>query len=301
MTDRKKILLALHEDGIGALTFGFYIVRGFLKDNEGIELTVRRQGRMHVFQEWVNKYHQDEGWKGPKPHLELVDNLITIPKDKGEVDCRETIKKLRSYPRQSLDYRARPLSSDWDLIIDFGVPTIAALAASAKTRNVTICDLAWGLTLSRITEECGAVTTERWLARALNMIKKEESSAEIAYLFPPYLTPDEFEDHWTSLDVPVKRIEGVFGGAPSQIDLVDPKGSGAPKVLHSKSSRKEKQVSMGAKFGITKEGENTVNTVLISGGGTGVWDQLVPKIIRAFLDREKQGKLGYNVNIGFCE
>ena len=127
------------------------------------------------------------------------------------------------------------------------------------------------------------------------MIKKEESSAEIAYLFPPYLTPDEFEDHWTSLDVPVKRIEGVFGGAPSQIDLVDPKGSGAPKVLHSKSSRKEKQVSMGAKFGITKEGENTVNTVLISGGGTGVWDQLVPKIIRAFLDREKQGKLGYNV------
>ena len=214
MTDRKKILLALHEDGIGALTFGFYIVRGFLKDNEGIELTVRRQGRMHVFQEWVNKYHQDEGWKGPKPHLELVDNLITIPKDKGEVDCRETIKKLRSYPRQSLDYRARPLSSDWDLIIDFGVPTIAALAASAKTRNVTICDLAWGLTLSRITEECGAVTTERGNSGFVVGERGFGPATALDTVDAPILKPSAFGRGWDLGACVNGGVEGRAGDAP---------------------------------------------------------------------------------------
>ncbi len=273
---KKKILLALNDDGYGPLTFGFFMARAFLRDHPNVDLTIRRGGRPgHVeeFEGWIRRYSGSAGhaasWKGVFAGVQRVDNLISVPKRDGAVDGPSMIQALRSYARRRLEYLACPLESDWDLIVDFGVPVISALSARACIRRFTIFDHGWGLSLDRIARECGANLSDKELRDAIEAIRKDESLTEMAYLFPPFLTPEEFQRHWVSLDVPVKIIPKVFG-------------------THGPLDEVKEQATMSAKFGIP-DGQKTV---LISGGGTGVWDKIVPEIIKALLQQED---LNYNV------
>ena len=278
----KQILLALNEDGLGPLTFGFHIARGILKQNANVQLHVRREGLISYFQKWILKYSRQEKWQGEILAVEPVNNLIRVYKERGQVDLKATMNNLINYPQERLKYLRASTNSDYDLIIDFGVPTIAAFAAKANIPHVTIFDHSWGLTLTQLAEEYTKnyfkpkLTEEIFslIKPALSAIKADEACTDAVYLFPPYITPPEFHQHWHHLGVPIKVFSGIFG-------------SSAPS--HAATN----EASMERKFGIVANEK----AVLISGGGTGVWDSLIPELIEAFLIYEWEKKLDYHLLI----
>jgi UDP-N-acetylglucosamine:LPS N-acetylglucosamine transferase len=103
------------------------------------------------------------------------------------------------------------------------------------------------------------------VAKAINELKEDESEAQAVFLFPEFIAPRIYRDHWKSLRVRIEPIGGVFG---------------RPSV-----SRKKARSRMGIPEGAPAK------TVYILGGGTPVWDAKLPEIILQL----KEKVLPYNV------
>ncbi len=81
-------------------------------------------------------------------------------------------------------------------------------------------------------------------------MEKDEACTRRVFLFPTCIAPDCFHEHWKTLGVTIEEIDGVLGG---------------PRV-----SREEAKEIMGI--------DNDDPTVYICGGGTTVWDCIVPRM-----------------------
>jgi UDP:flavonoid glycosyltransferase YjiC (YdhE family) len=166
---------------------------------------------------------------------------------------------------------------DVDAVVDIGTPSAARAARLAGKPALTIFDHSWGKTYEMLLEEftagvLGPTTSARPIikrdyevAKAINQLKEDESKAQAVFLFPEFIAPRPYREHWKSLGVRIEPIGGVFG---------------RPAV-----SRKKARSRMGIPEGAPAQ------TVYILGGGTSVWDAKLPEIILQL----KEKILPYNV------
>jgi UDP:flavonoid glycosyltransferase YjiC (YdhE family) len=164
-----------------------------------------------------------------------------------------------------------------DAVVDIGTPSAARAARLAGKPAITIFDHSWGKTYEMLLEEFTAgvlgpttsalpiIKRDYEVAKAINELKEDESKAQAVFLFPEFIAPRPYREHWKSLRVRIEPIGGVFG---------------RPAV-----SRKKARSTMGIPEGAPAK------TVYMLGGGTSVWDAKLPEIIQQL----KEKSLLYNV------
>jgi UDP-N-acetylglucosamine:LPS N-acetylglucosamine transferase len=95
-------------------------------------------------------------------------------------------------------------------------------------------------------------------------IRKAEVFTQQLFVFSPFITPDIFRKHWQQeIGVQVQDIDAVLGGQPN---------------WSAQEARNFLQLEPG-------------KTILIQGGDTPVWDSALRKVVPAFVEADKQGKL----------
>ena len=168
-----------------------------------------------------------------------------------------------------------------DAVVNIGTPSATRAARLAGKPAITIFDHSWGRTYELLLEEFAAgvlgpttsalpiikTLADFEVVKAINQIKEDESKAQAVFLFPEFIAPRVYREHWKSLRVRIEPIGGVFGG---------------PAVSRKKAR---------SRMGIPESAP--ARTVYILGGGTPIWDAKLPEIILHL----KAKSLPYNVVI----
>jgi len=264
-----KIALVPNDDGYGPSALGFYVAKAMLR--QGVSLVIRNESALTL----NALFYKDEISSG-KVSLEATFGGMRLRKNAEGVDIPASLQDIRSYPALSANY---VLPENVDGVVDIGTPCAARAARLAGKLAITIFDHSWAKTYEMLLEEFTAATvgpaksalpaTKRLaddeVARAINEIKKDESSAQGIFLFPEFMAPRLYQEYWKSLGARIEPIGGVFGG---------------PAV-----SAKEARSRMGIPEGAP------ARTVYLLGGGTPVWDAKLPEVIVQL----KEKSLPYNV------
>jgi UDP:flavonoid glycosyltransferase YjiC (YdhE family) len=262
-----KIALVPNDDGYGPSALGFYVAKALLK--QGVSLVIRNESALTL----NASFYKDEINNG-KVTLQPTFGGIRLRKTAEGVDIPASLRDIRSYPTRSAKY---VVPEDVDAVVDIGTPSAARAARLAGKPALTIFDHSWGKTYEMLLEEftagvLGPTTSARPIikrdyevAKAINQLKEDESKAQAVFLFPEFIAPRPYREHWKSLGVRIEPIGGVFG---------------RPAV-----SRKKARSRMGIPEGAPAQ------TVYILGGGTSVWDAKLPEIILQL----KEKILPYNV------
>ena len=264
-----KIALVPNDDGYGPSALGFYVAKALLK--QGVSLVIVNESALAL----NASFNKDEINNG-KVTLQPAFGGIRLRKTAEGVDIPASLRDIRSYPTRSAKY---VVPEDVDAVVDIGTPCAARAARLVGKPALTIFDHSWGKTYEMLLEEftagaLGPTTSARPIiktladyevAKAINELKEDESKAQAVFLFPEFIAPRPYRDHWKSLRVRIEPIGGVFG---------------RPAV-----SRKKARSRMGIPEGAPAK------TVYILGGGTSVWDAKLPEIIQQL----KEKSLLYNV------
>jgi UDP:flavonoid glycosyltransferase YjiC (YdhE family) len=266
-----KIALVPNDDGYGPSALGFYVAKALLK--QGVSLVIKNESALTL----NASFYKDEINDG-KVSLEATFGGIRLRITAEGVDLSASLQDIRSYPARSAKY---VVPENVDAVVDIGTPCAARAARLAGKPAITIFDHSWGKTYEMLLEEftagvLGPTTSalptietlaDYEVAKAINELKKDESKAQAVFLFPEFMAPRPYHEHWKSLRVRIEPIGGVFG---------------CPTV-----SPKEARNRMGIPEGAP------ARTVYILGGGTPVWDAKLPEIILQL----KEKRLLYNVVI----
>jgi hypothetical protein len=264
-----KIALVPNDDGYGPSALGFYVAKAMLR--QGVSLVIRNESALTL----NASFYKDEIRDG-KVSLEATFGGIRLRKNEEGVDIPASLQDIRSYPALSAEY---VLPENVDGVVDIGTPCAARAARLASKPAITVFDHSWAKTYEMLLEEftagvLGPTTSalpgiealaDDEVGKAINEIKKDESSAQAVFLFAEFMAPRPYQEYWKSLRVKIEPIGGVFGG---------------PAV-----SAKEARSRMGIPGGAP------ARTVYLLGGGTPVWDAKLPEIILQL----KEKSLPYNV------
>ena len=262
-----KIALVPNDDGYGPSALGFYVAKALLK--QGVSLVIMNESALTL----NASFYKDEINNG-KVSLQPTFGGIRLRKTAEGVDIPASLRDIRGYPSRSAKY---VVPEDVDAVVDIGTPSAARAARLAGKPSITIFDHSWGKTYEMLLEEFTAgvlgpttsalpiIKRDYEVAKAINELKEDESKAQAVFLFPEFIAPRPYRDHWKSLRVRIEPIGGVFG---------------RPTV-----SRKKARSRMGIPEGAPAK------TVYILGGGTPVWDAKLPEIILQL----KEKTLPYNV------
>ena len=287
----KHICVACNEDGFGPSAFAYYVVRAIV---EKWREEVKNGDCNFELKIWVlNKSAYD--FNGalylnftevcPKP----LDCFVKLIKVKGEVYVRKTLDYLDRYDKEKKRYvgEVQPYLENCDMAIDIGVPLFVWSAKERKEKEIahriTLFDHSWARTLKGICSNDVDYdynpkpnSQDRQKADELAAkIANDERHATEVFLFQHYITPPEFLEHWQKLQKLKKKsapgfklnlLPGVLGSHNEDDSL---------KILNQMFGRlKQEPVLKGAEL------------VLISPGGTPVWDDLLPKMIDQYIDRK---------------
>ena len=264
-----KIALVPNDDGYGPSALGFYVAKAMLR--RGVSLVIRNESALIL-----NACFYKDEIKNGKVSLEAIFGGIRLRKTAEGVDIPASLEDVRGYPARSSKYA---VPEDVEAVVDIGTPCAARAARLAGKPAITICDHSWGKTYEILLEGFtagvpGATTIARpatmtiaddEVAKAINELKKDESNAQVVFLFPEFMAPRPFHEHWKSLGVKIEPIGGVFGGP----------------AVSPKEARNTMAIPEGAPS----------RTVYILGGGTPVWDAKLPEIILQMKDKS----LPYNL------
>ena len=227
----------------------------------------------------------------PKPGHICIDechNLIQLKKiENGHIDPVASIENFLCYTDLRENYLSRSLYGA-QLAVDIGVPTLARAAAIQGIPCFTIFDHSWSLTFKRIlsehqmslsTSDNSSFIINNNFQRALKVLESDEASTNGVFLFPSPLTSPDYWKYWAMLcgDQQVFNIEGTLGGPLDKNDL--------------------KLFKRDARTILNLDQTDGTPVVLISAGGTPVWDQILVRLVKDYVGKEISGKLAYYVFI----
>ena len=277
----KKICIASNEDGFGPSAFAYYLVRAIVDEWRDKKREFSFDLTITVFNNSAFEFNRSiySGLHDVVFPFQLNrDSLIKLEKSNGEVAVTETLRKLLDYDAVKEDYlnEISPYLYDADVAIDIGVPLFIASAARLDVQNrITLFDHSWAKTLRLISskEWRGLYQYNRKptdldykVADVIaSQIEEDEKQTGEVYIFEPYITPQPFRDHWKRLIEPTKLhlLQGVLGGKNSQQDA------------------RARLNSMFRDLGQKPVPEDQ-SLVLISPGGTPIWEDLLIKMIDRF-------------------
>ena len=207
-------------------------------------------------------------------HLEKPDGMPSIP---------ETLKVVRDYRKRSDEYPSTGDVSEFDLVLDFGVPAAARWAAKKKIRSASVFDHCWSKTMALILEDQEKMgiklpkshrfsdqQRQEWL-EIIGELEKDESYTQSLFVFPPFITPDVFWQYWREqVGVAPLDFGGVLGGRP---DWTRAEARNWLKI------------------------EEPGETILLQAGDTPVWDPVMSRLVGGFADLDLSGELRVNVLI----
>ncbi len=271
----KKICFACNEDGFGPSAFAYYVLRAIIE-------TWRTSNWEDQLEMWILNaaaYAFNKALYSGFPEVDLasLDSLIRLEKANGEVHVKRTLEKLSQYARYRTKYSqaVQEYLKGCHVAVDIGVPLFVHSAKQAGVPVITFNDHSWASTVRGICSE-GAryyynpppTPEDRCLAlQVASEIERDEACTSEVFLFDHYITPPEFRHHWKALGFTPKILPGVLGHREH------------PSAARERLNELLKQLD-----------EQPVSAnqplVLISPGGTSVWDPLLPKIIDSYITRE---------------
>lgn len=273
-----RICVACNEDGFGPSAFAYYVIRNLIDSwtrtgDAGLSVTVLNRSAV-TFNRKI--------YEGRPVQVEPLDSLVRLLKPNGEVHVPQTLDLLRPYAptRASYANAVRQMLEGCAVAIDIGVPLFMHAAAQfGVPHRLTVFDHSWAATLRLITsdewrdvyrENPKPGPAERSLAeRIAAHIEEDEALATDVFLFENYITPGEFVSHWKSLGFAPRILRGVLGTRVSQDDA------------------RAKLDSTLAEYGKQRPAPQDRLLVLVSPGGTPVWDTQLPKLLEQVLDAPK--------------
>ncbi len=246
----KRVLVVPNEDGAGPSALLSHVVRRILDTaGTGMEITVWNRSRLA----FNRALYEDR----PAVRMEPVWNIVELVKDpgSGEVSAPGTLEHLKDYAllRDRYPDSKEMESTDFHVVLDFGVPPAVRWAEKREVPSFTLCDHAWSRTLEMIFDQerlldGGHGRDGEQLIRAL---REDEARVRHLFLFPSFLTPPVFRRFWEEIGVRPLDTGAVFGGRPGL-------------------SRQEALAFLR----IAEQGR----TVLVIGGDTPVWDAALLKM-----------------------
>ena len=266
----RNILLVPNEDGFGPSALTSYIANAFLA-NPNNHVTIwnesRRAYNRSLFADVIKKGHLD---------VLAVWGLIQLDKRAGEVSIPGTLQKIGEYRSQSNLYPFNPPRLEFDLVLDFGVPAAAKWAAKRGLKSITVFDHSWSKTCQMIlaeedTRQPGVPRSSDSCRTAWHSliaeIRKDEAQVEHLFLFPRFISPDLFYEHWRSIlpESSIHEMTYVLGG---NVGAEEAKKNLVDTVGHLPA-------------------EDT-KAILIQAGDTPVWDSLLPRLAQTFLDSQDE-------------
>lgn len=232
-----SILIVPNEDGLGPSSLAFPVaaeISDRVKKRAGglppTQIVVRNKGKKS-YQEWLYK----SDLKNDLVRLEPVYNIIELGKKSGRVGFDESLSNLIRYPRLAELYSTLPLPGRGDSgescagVIDIGVPTACRAAAQRSVPRITIFDHKWSTTFEKIAGLYaddplflrGQKELGEPLLRAIAAIRDDEAKTNLVFLFPTFLTPEEYHEAWhRETNAVIVEIGGVFGGGPRLISRI---------------------------------------------------------------------------------
>lgn len=276
----KKICFACNEDGFGPSAFAYYVVCAIIEASR----TGIYKEKIEIWILNANAYTFNEAlYSGfPEVHLVRLDSLIQLEKMNGEVHIEKTLEKLSGYVKYREEYNqaTHQYLKDCDVAVDIGVPLFVYSAKVAGVPRITFNDHSWASTIRGICSKearyyynSPPTLKDRTLAYQLaSEIESDELCTTEVFLFDRYITPPEFRLHWERLGFTPKILPGVLGHREHPIV--------AKKRLNDLFERLgEQPVALDSPL------------VLISPGGTSVWDDLLTKIIDCYIGRNTMAYL----------
>lgn len=269
-----RICVACNEDGFGPSAFAYYVVRGLL--DSWTEATAARLS-ISVLNRSAADFNR-KLYQNLPVRIEPIDSLVRFEKANGEVHLPRTLERLQQYAarRESYVNDVRHLLTDCAVAIDIGVPLFSRAAAELQVpHRLTLFDHSWAVTLRLIASEewqniyqqnppPGPEERAR-SERIAAAIEADEACVADLFLFENYLTPDALLNHWQRLGVTPQILPGVLGGRVSRADAC------------------AKLDATLAEYGAQRPAPRDRPLVLLSPGGTPVWDDQLPKLLEQVL------------------
>lgn len=297
MAGRKpvRILVAPNEDGFGPSSLAYHLVRAFL----ACARDFRRQIRVVIRTGTKVRYNSDLHWGtlsgAPEDGLvsiEPVNNVIQLKKTvDGGLDTIASLNDLVQYPALQRGYVNQPMPAV-DVAVDIGVPALARACANREVPCFTVFDHSWGFTFRRIlldqhasvlsavsASELGTahrnIEPSETIRVALNLLETDESTSRRVFLFDSPLTSQLYWAHWRRLTPNVEAVGGCLGGPTDETE----------RKLWHESARQILEL---------QPADNST-TVLVSAGGTPVWDEVLPRFVDQCAQADAHGQLNYHV------
>lgn len=270
-----RICVACNEDGFGPSAFAYYLVRRLI---EAFASNTRASLDIRVLNFSAADFNRKLYGNLPV-RVEPIDSLVRFEKANGEVHVPRTLERLQPYAarRESYANDVRQLLTDCAVAIDIGVPLFSRAAAQFKVpHRLTLFDHSWAATLRLIASEEWQNLYQKnpppgpkesaQAERIAAVIEKDEACVADLFLFANFLTPDAFLNHWQRLGVAPQILPGVLGGRVSRADAC------------------AKLDATLAEYGAQLPAPRHRPLVLLSPGGTPVWDDQLPKLLEQVLD-----------------
>ncbi|MCI0610784.1 MAG: hypothetical protein L0Z71_17195 [Anaerolineae bacterium] len=280
---KTTICFACNEDGVGPSSFAYYLVQAITETwkKSGLEnaLEIRVLISNEIAYEFNRSIYSSDKFFGivrlsdaDPQKRKKIDSLIRLYHKNGEVNVPNTITAWRKYGEWKETYcqNVKKYLEGSCVAVDIGVPLFARCAKNMGIPNITFFDHSWSCTLrgisSRDTEYIEDIPSDEQREEAGKIaleIEDDERCSSDILLFDHYITPPEFYQHWIKLGFTPKTIGGVLGYRR------DP--ATALKILNN----------LFVEFGQERISAQQ-KMVLISPGGTPIWNQLIPRMVNAF-------------------
>ncbi len=272
----KKICFACNEDGFGPSALAYYVVCAIIEtwrashDKDRLEICILNASAYAFNQALYAGF--------PEVHLARVDSLIRLEKVHGEVSVKRTLERLSPYAQYRTAYSQaiQAYLEGCHLAVDIGVPLFARSAKRAGVPALTFFDHSWAATVRGICAEevryyynPRPTLEDRVVAQQLAAeIESDEACTGEVFLFDRYITPPEFRRHWEGLGFTPQILPGVLGQREEP--------GAARKRLNALFIQLDEQPVPPDQ-----------PLVLISPGGTPVWDRLLVQIIDTYITQER--------------
>ncbi|MBN1608905.1 MAG: ROK family protein [Polyangiaceae bacterium] len=222
-----ELLVVPNEDGLGPSSLCFYVVREMLERQRlrrgGIgpgSIVVRNETRA-TYNEAVYRSAIDRGCL----RVERIHGIIQLGKKSGRLGFEESLTNLLNYERLCRMYASIPLGRDERRcvgVLDIGTPAATGAAWMRAVPRATLFDHMWSTTFEKIVAEYvgdhtfseGTKQPSARVRQAIEAIRGDERKTNVVFLFPSFLTPEDYRLAWRDTPAAVVEIGGVLGGNP---------------------------------------------------------------------------------------
>lgn len=289
------VLIAPNEDGFGPSSLAYHLIRAFLACARDFEREIRVVIRTGTKVRYNSDLHRgilsgvsEDGLVSIEP----VNNLIQLKKTvDGGLDTISSLDGLLQYPALQHAYINQPLPAV-DVAVDIGVPALARACANRGVPCFTVFDHSWGFTFRRILLDQHAsvlsavsaselrtahhdIEPSEAIRMALNLLETDESASRRVFLFDSPLTSQLYWAHWGRLTPNVEAVGGSLGGPIDETE----------RKLWRESAQKILEL----------QPDDNSTAVLVSAGGTPVWDEVLPRFVEQCAQADVHGQLRYHV------